>query len=286
MVLMQAVLRTALCVVLIAGLPVLAAPPAPIESAHYLVRDVVFNELQDRDQNSFWQYRVDRTIGTSELLLEQVETSRGPIYRLLSRDRAPLTSVQDREENARLDELLQNPSDQARVQQRAEQDEQRLRRLMALMPDAFVYDYDGPQSSNLLHLRFAPNPDFKPSTYEARIFHALGGTLAINLRRKRMTHLQGRIMERIDFGWGLLGHVEKGGTFEIQRRPVNETHWKTELIDIQIDGRAVFFKSIAQHQREARSGFKPVPADITLPQARAILDRVAGESSKRRPPAS
>ena len=255
------------------------APVEPVQSAQSLARDVFYNEVQDRGQDSFWEYRVERTIAQSTSVLEQVETKQGPIYRLLSVDNMPLTSVQQREENARLDQLLQSPSDQARVQQKYEQDEQRLQRLMKLMPDAFTFVYDGSQSPDVMRLKFSPDPNFKPPTFEARIFHSLVGTLLINKRQKRLLHFQGQIMERVDFGWGLLGHVEKGGTFEIDRKPVSGTHWKTDLVDINIEGKVVLFKTISQHQHEVRSRFKPVPVNITLAQARAILDKVAQEAA-------
>jgi hypothetical protein len=253
-----------------------------LEPAQSLARDVFYNEVQDRSQDSFWEYRIDRKTGPDSIVAEQIETKQGPIHRLLSKDNQPLTSVQEREENARLDELLRSASDQARVQQQYEQDEARLQRLMKLMPDAFLFEYDGPPdgSGDLLRMKFHPNPDFKPPTFEARIFHSLAGTLLISRRQKRMLHFQGQIMDRVDFGWGLLGHIEKGGTFEIQRRSVNGTHWKTELVDVNLEGKVVLFKTLSQHQHEVRSGFKAVPLDITLPQARAILDRVASEKAQ------
>ncbi|HEY0794702.1 MAG TPA: hypothetical protein VGD64_02865 [Acidisarcina sp.] len=260
------------------------AKATPLEPAQSLARDVFYNEVQDRGQDSFWEYRIDRKTGPTSIVAEQIETKHGPIHRLLLKDNMPLTPVQEREENARLDQLLQSASDQARVQQQYEQDEARLQRLMKLMPDAFLFEYDGPQDAiaagDFLRLKFTPNPYFKPPTFEARIFHSLTGTLMISRREKRMLHFQGQIMERVDFGWGLLGHVEKGGTFEIERRPVNGTHWKTELVDVNIEGKVVLFKTVSQHQHEVRSGFKPVPLDITLAQARAILDRVASGPSQ------
>lgn len=289
---------TSLAVVAAMSLPACAAAAraaaraVALEPAQSLARDVFFNEVQDRGRDSFWEYRIDRKAGQDSTVAEQVETRQGPIHRLLSKGNQPLTSVQEREENARLDQLLQSPKDQARVQQQYEQDEARLQRLMKLMPEAFLYEYDRPQdastSSDVLRLKFTPNPDFKPPTFEARIFHSLAGTLLISAQQKRMIHFQGQIMERVDFGWGLLGHVEKGGTFEIRRRSVNGSHWKTEMVDVNIEGKVVMFKSVSQHQHEVRSGFKPVPLDITLAQARLILDRVASETAQasRRGPGS
>ena len=44
------------------------------ESAHDLVKDVVYNELQERRQVSLWQYRVDKRVGSLNTLEQEVET--------------------------------------------------------------------------------------------------------------------------------------------------------------------------------------------------------------------
>jgi hypothetical protein len=58
------------------------------------------------------------------------------------------------------------------MEQEYRADEQRLQRLIAAMPDAFLYAYDGMTDGNL-RLSFRPNPAYNPATYEARVYHAL-----------------------------------------------------------------------------------------------------------------
>jgi len=81
------------------------------------------------------------------------------------------------------------------------------------------------------------------------------------------------MLDRVDFGYGLLGHIEKGGTFEIRRQPVSENHWRTSRIDVHVAGRVIFFKTINKDQSEARSDFKPVPAETTLQEASKLLSQ-------------
>lgn len=255
--------------------PTSIAAAFPPESPRDLIKEVIYNELQDRESDSFWQYRIDRKTPREDLVEVQVETRYGPIYRIVSSGGRPLSELQQREENIRLDGLLHSPSEQARVERQYEQDEERLRRMMRLMPDAFAYDYEGiEQGGNVVRLKFQPNAGFNPPTFEARIFHSLGGTLWINLQQKRMLHLKGQILDRVDFGYGLLGRIEKGGAFEIQREPVSQTHWKTDLVDVHVAGRVILFRSITKDQHEVRSGFKQVPTGITLQQAKGLLDQL------------
>jgi hypothetical protein len=69
-----------------------------------------------------------------------------------------------------------------------------------------------------------------------------------------------------------LGRVEKGGTFQIERKQVAANRWKTSVLDVHISGRVVLFKAISKDQREVRSDFRPVPSDLTVPGAITLLN--------------
>ena len=45
---------------------------------------------------------------------------------------------------------------------------------MRLIPEAFLFDYDGVDGS-LVRLKFHPNPSYNPPTYEARVARGLAG---------------------------------------------------------------------------------------------------------------
>lgn len=252
--------------------PAFAAQVPPQQSALDLVKDVIYNELQDRRVESYWQYRVQKRVGSSTFSALQVETKDGPLSRILSRDGKPLTDGEKRVEAERLAKLVSNPGELAKLKQTHDQDEQRLKRLMGLMDGAFLYEYDG-NDGGFTRLKFKPDPAFTPPTYEARIFHALSGTLWVDTSQKRLARLQGTLLDRVDFGYGLLGHIEKGGTFELKRQSVNATHWRTCLIDVHVAGRVIFFKTISKDQTEARSDFKPIPSQITVQEASKILSQ-------------
>jgi hypothetical protein len=252
--------------------PAVAADAPMPQSAHDLMKDVIFNELKDRQHESFWRYHIQKRMGASTFTAIQVETKDGPLSRILTRDGKPLTGDQKRSEDERVAKLVNNPAEVARLKQTHDQDEQRLMRLMGLMNGAFLYEYDG-SDGGFTRLKFKPNPSFTPPTYEARIFHALGGIIWVDPAQKRLARLQGVILDRVDFGYGLLGHVEKGGTFEIRRHPVTANHWRTSRIDVHVAGRVIFFKTINKDQSESRSDFKPVPSDTTLQEASKLLSQ-------------
>ncbi|HTZ90734.1 MAG TPA: hypothetical protein VMA71_10340 [Alloacidobacterium sp.] len=265
------VFLAAYCVLLVpAGRAELSVP-----SPQQLIKDVVYNELQDRECDSFWAYDIAQKIGPESYEKRQVETNQGPIFRIIAENGRPLMDDESRKEQARLDHLLNNPAALAKNLNEHLRDEERLQRLIRLLPDAFLFEQDGPPSGDIVTFRFKPNPAFDPPTYEARVFHGMAGTIEINQRLKRFVAMRGTVIDRIDFGYGLLGYVDKGGEFQIHREQVSATRWKTDLVDVHVSGRVMLFKSVSKDQREVRSDFQSVPTDISLNDAKRLLDEAA-----------
>jgi hypothetical protein len=244
---------------------------SPTESPHDLVKDVVYNELQERRQISLWQYRVDKRAGNQNTIEHEVETLSGPVSRVLARQGKPLDAAAQKKETDRLNSLLHNPAEQAHMKQEHEAEEQRLERLMSAMPDAFLYTYDGTDDGNL-RLAFRPNPAYNPPTYETRVYHSLSGQIWIQPQQKRLVKIDAHILNEIDFGYGLLGRIEKGGRFQIVRQQVCATRWKTNILNVHISGRVVFFKSINRDQDVKRSDFKPMPSNTSVKDAVTLLN--------------
>ena len=251
---------------------------SPDESAHDLIKDVVYNELQERHQISLWQYRVDKRVVAQTSMAHQVETRSGLVNRVLTRQGKPLDAAAQKKEFDRLNSLLRNPQEQARMKQDYEAEEQRVQRLIGALPDAFLCTYAGTEDGNI-RLSFRPNPAYNPQTYEGRVFHALAGVLLVNPRLKRLVKIDGHLESEIDFGYGFLGKIEKGGTFLIGRQQVAENRWKTYMVNVHLSGRIVFFKAIAKDQSETRSNFQQVSSDMSVQDAVTMLEALPAEPS-------
>ena len=145
-----------------------------------------------------------------------------------------------------------------------------------MLPDGFLYEYQGEEGRNV-RLTFRPNPKFRPPTREAKVFHAMQGTMLVDAQERRLVELRGELMRDIVFGWGIFGRLYAGGTFNVQQREVAHGHWEATLIDVHIRGKALFFKTIGEQQHEARSDFRQVSGTITFEQAAATLKEQAGK---------
>lgn len=235
-----------------------------------LVREVVYNELQDHQRHGYWRYRIDQHGPQGPKLEEQIETADGPVMRVVSSSGRPLSADAQRREQNRIEQLLRSPEEQARNRQEYAADERRIGRILALLPEAFLFE-DAGQDGGSYHLRFRPNPIYPAHSIEARIFHAMGGELWIDARQKHLARLEGQLLENVDFGYGLLGRLYKGGWFRMQRTQVSATDWKTERLEIHMNGRALLFKTIARETSEVRSGFAPVPPGLSLAEGVKLL---------------
>lgn len=227
------------------------------------------NELADRVERRKWMYLIKKQDGKQTLTEEQVETKDGPLFRILAIDGKPLDPGQRQLDNERIDRLLHDSGEQLKVKRAHDEDEQKLETLIRLMPEVFLYDYDGVEGT-LVRVKFRPNPNYNPSTYEARVVHSLAGTILIDAHQQRLAKLAGQLISPVQFGYGLLGHIDNGGTVEIGRVEVGASQWKTALIDIQLSGRLVLFKTISKQEYETRSDFRAVPDDLSLSQANEL----------------
>jgi hypothetical protein len=263
-------LRLTIAFVLVVCIPATGRDQLSTLPAVKLIDEVVANELTDRVQQRKWMYLIDKRQGKQTLTEEQVDTKDGPFYRVLAIDGIPLDSNQRQQDKARMDRLLHDPGLQLKIKQVHDEDEQKLEKLIRLLPEAFVYDYDGIEE-NLIRLKFRPNSNYNPPTYEARVAHSLAGTILIDSEQKRLAKLSGRLISRVQFGYGLLGHIDDGGTIEIGRVRVGLSQWKTALINIQLSGGLAFFKTISKQEYETRSNFRAVSGDPSLSEASQLL---------------
>ncbi len=262
--------RLIVAVVWIVSAAAVAQDHTSAAPAGELINAVIANELRDRVQQRKWMYTIEKREGNQSLTEEQVETKSGPLYRVLAAGGIPLTPDQRQQDNVRIRRLLHDTSQQSKLKQQYDDDEQRLETLMRVMPNAFLYDYDG-LDGNFVRLKFRPDPSYKPPNYEARVVHSLAGTVLIDSQQQRLAKLSGQLVDRVQFGYGLFGHIDTGGTIEIGRVQVGPLQWKTALLNIQLSGRMILFKTISKQQYETRSNFRAVPGDLTLSEANDLL---------------
>jgi hypothetical protein len=238
-----------------------------------LVRDILHHELemQANDQSLWCFHKQEEKNGKPPQLFVACQSKSGEIDRLVAVSGRPLDEQQQRAEDTRLQNLLKNPAQLKKQAQQEHQDGQQAERLMKMIPDAFLFSQES-GNDTLTKLKFTPNPKFHPSGYEAQVFHHMEGTLTLNTKERRLAEIDGRLMDTVKFGGGFLGHLERGGTFLVKQEQVRPQIWEVTTMDVRMDGKALFFKTIAVREKETNSDFKPVPQGTTIQQAAALTN--------------
>jgi hypothetical protein len=247
------------------------APNNPV-SASDLARRVITNELRFQDDHTNWMYRLEKEQYGKKQVEEIIETKEGSLSRLLSINDRPLTAKQQEKEDQRVRDLMSSRSAKRKLQQALEADTLQGRRLFKMLPDAFVFDYAG-VDSNLAKLSFRPNPNFHPPSLEARVFHDMEGEMWVDCKQERLATFNGRLTQDVKFGLGLLGHLDKGGHFEVRQAEVVPGHWDMTTMNLEMTGRALLFKSFEVQKKENRRDFHQVSDDLTLTQAADLLNK-------------
>jgi hypothetical protein len=242
--------------------------------ANDLARRVITNELKFQDDHTNWMYRLEKEQDGKKQVEEIIETKEGSVSCLLSINDQPLNAKQQAEEDQRVLNLMTSRSAKRKLQQGLDADTQRGRRLFKMLPDAFVFSYAG-GDGNLTKLSFRPNPKFSPPSMEARVFHDMEGEMWVDSKQERLAAFNGHLTQDVKFGLGLLGHLDKGGHFEVRQAEVVPSHWDITSMSVEMTGTALLFKSVGVRKRENHREFHQVSDDLTLAQAADLLNRHA-----------
>jgi len=197
-------------------------------------------------------------------------------------DGRPLTAQQRQAEEARLEELMNSPEELAKKRQREKDDAERVTRIVRAMPDAFLYEYAGTElgkpgvgneGDELIRLNFRPNPKFVPPSRVEQVLSGMQGVLLIDANKRRIARIDGTLFKEVGFGWGILGHLDKGGHFLVEQGDVGDGSWDMRRIGLAFTGKILLFKHLDIRSTETYSDFRSVPTDLTFAQGVELLKK-------------
>ena len=257
-----------LTLVLLSGGWPLAAQQTPLQ----MVNAVVHNEQKAHATRNLFRYTSkERSSRTGGHLWEEkvVETPDGPLRRLIAEDGKPLSADRAAAEDRRIAALVADPNAFRSSNADRRADEARIARLLEILPKAVLLSPDGTQDG-CTRIAYRPNPDYVPATYDERVVHGLAGTVLIHTPDMRLCGMDGHLVERISFGYGLLGHIEKDSHFSTTRKLVTTTDWKTSHTSVHMDGKILLLKSFSRDQDSVHMDAQPIPTHLSLAQVAAL----------------
>jgi hypothetical protein len=287
------------CVLLLTASSV-AGPQATVSSYQdpaELVRKAVQNEIKAaNDSDAHVLFRGTKTTPKGSTTKLYVETKDATAGLVIAYNGKPLTPEQQHEEEARVERFINNPEElQKKCQQERENTERSLRITRAL-PDAFLFEYAGEEPGTvgvgragalLVKLKFRPNPQYQPPSRVEEVLTGMQGSLLVDAARYRLASIDGTLFKQVAFGWGILGHLDRGGRFLVQQREVADNLWEVSSMTLNFKGKILMVKSLSVNSTETFSDFKRVPSGLTFAQALELLKKeessVAENSSAGQP---
>jgi len=207
-----------------------------------------------------------------------IETAEGRVDRIIAFHDKPIAPDQEKKQQQRLTRLLNDAK--ALHDEVADQREELARRqlLVATLPDAFIFEFAGVEPDGRLKFKFTPDPKFSPSNRETQVFKGMRGLLWIEPTYERIADVQGELFKDVSFGWGILGRLYKGGTFEVVQTQIVPGVWRITTLNLDFKGRAFLFSGLRIFRKETSTKFAATSAQVTVRNALTQLLSQAGPS--------
>jgi hypothetical protein len=265
-----------------------ATAPTPVD----LVQEAVNNEVKSSSDGSHFMFREvsDGPDGSKTKLI--VETRDAMAGLLIATNGRPLTPDQRQAEEQRLNHLVNDPADLDKKCKREKEDADRTARIMRAFPEAFLFEEDGTMpgeadlgapGDQLVRLKFRPNPKYSPPSHVEQILTGLQGTMLIDSKEHRIARIDGTLIKEVGFGWGILGHLDRGGHFIVQQGDMGGGHWEITRMDLAFTGKVLVFKTLNIRDKEVYSDFRPAPQGLTFAQGVDLLKKQQALLAQNKP---
>jgi hypothetical protein len=257
------------------GQPV-AASLTPTQAQALVARALATEVRTAQDLSHPMRYRLRKSSPRLTSTKEIAETRDGDVARLIAINDQPLSQADEQQEQARLDALLSDPSRQHHRKQSEESDTGIVLKLLRMLPQAFLYEYAGADASRpglsgtVEKFRFHPNPAFSPSDIETQALTAMSGELWIDAAQERVTRLEGHLQQDTNYGWGILGKLDKGGWIVLEQADVGAGQWRITRFQIKMELR-ILFKAKSFDSVQEMTQYAPIPANLDYRQAIQML---------------
>ncbi len=253
----------------------------PEISANELVRETVAHEVAAANDTSVkHMFRSRRQTAKGSQTRLYVETNDSMAGMLIAINDQPLNAQQVQGELGHLDWLLNNPDQLRKKRAREKEDADRTMRIVRAMPDAFRFEYAGTDMGKpglgkagdpLVRLKFTPNPNYNPPSHVEQVLQGMQGQLLIDAAARRIALIDGNLFREVSFGWGIIGHLDKGGHFRVQQADVGDGYWDVTGMSLKITGKILMFKSISMISDEVISDFRRVPENLSFAKGVEML---------------
>ena len=219
-----------------------------------------------------FQQRKETPTGSQTKLM--VQTRDAMVGMVVANNDQPLNQEQRRAEYGRIERFLSQPDELERKRKQELESAERVNRILKAMPDAFLYEYDGTESGRpgvgkpgdqLLRLKFRPNPSYDPPTRVEQVLVGMQGVVLIDAQKQHIARIDGTLFKEVGFGWGILGHLDQGGHFQVDQADIGDDNWAIARMDLAFTGKD---PSVQEHQYQVHRDLQRFPSRACGPDIR------------------
>ena len=231
-----------------------------------------------------YQERLDWNWGSETRSV--IETSEGRADRIMLFNGEPLSPAQQAKQQHRLEKLLSDHEALKNELKDQKSEAQRRIKIVKAFPRAFFFDYTGVEKG-LLRFNFRPDPDFSAKDRETQMYRGMEGSVWIEATQERIVRIEGVLVKDVNFGWGIVGHLNKGGIYEIAQTQLSPGKWRITTLDVDLKGKTFLINSFRFRRKETNSRFQPVSSELTFQEAvKELLASPEQGNLDRHPPPS
>ena len=257
--------------------PATAQNGNPTVEPQKIVRDASWNELHSKSPGRSFRYRQHKVDPKGTTVKEIFETKDGDVARLIAKNGKPLDPEAERAEMDRLNNLLAHPEVQEHRHKKEQEDSARGDEMVRMLPDAFLFTLEGTvegPNGPCYRLKFTPNPAFVPPDREGEVYHGMVGELWVDQAQERLVKIDAHLISDVNFGWGVLGRLYKGGSILVQNADVGLHHWETVHMKLQLQGKLLMMKSVDYSTTEDYTDFEVQPQELSYQEAIHLLQQI------------
>jgi hypothetical protein len=266
----------------LAAFSVLSCAQTPPISPVELVRRTVENETKPERNPMKFRFRDEKKTAHGSQTRLIAETTEAMVGITIANDGKPLSPEERDAEEKRVQRFIDDPEELRKKRDKEKEEEDRTARIVKALPDAFVYEYGdttngtkgiGKEGHTLVRLNFHPKPDYDPPSHVEQVLTGMQGYLLIDTKEERIAKIDGTLLKDVGFGWGILGHLDRGGRFLVEQGDEGHGEWELTHMTLTFTGKVLFFKSLNIETDERFTDFQPVSRDLTFAQGVEMLKK-------------
>ena len=280
----QSLLLSALAALLLCATPLSAQPPSPPTSQLLLGRTAqqwaIAASAAERpiilDDAPYMRYHLLTRNDRGADLRDNLESRDGTVARLISRNGRPLTAAEDAAERARLQHLLDHPSDFYRHHRNDRQSRDRAASLMRQLPSAMLFAFAPDQTPTpgspapQVVIDYRPDPAYSPPDMASQALRGITGRIWIDSSNSHILRMHADISGDLNFGWGILAHIYRGGSVDLDQVDAGP-RWLFSRLDEHVTMRALLVKTVRLNILQSTGTYSAVPPMSFQDAIRALL---------------